>query len=468
MRNFQENNFGRGGLGNDSVLAEAQDGGGTNNANFATPNDGSRPRMQMYLWNRTTPNRDGDVDTDIVFHEYGHGLTWRMIGSMSGCMSGAIGEGASDTLAILMNQDDVVGEYSYNSTLGIRRYRYTNYPLSYNDLSGSSVHSNGELFAAIMWRAREYFTQNNVPLDRLWDYLVDGMNYIPAGPRYEHMRDGMVQSAVNKGGGHQCLLWKAFADFGVGAGASGSCGGIIKITWSVNESFDLPQECSGPVTPVTDIAIASVIASPSVIVGSINTIGVTVQNTGNQDVASTITVTLSAGAGTVTTGSQSIAGLSAGQSATVSFQWTAPTSAATVTFTGSHNFADGMPSNNSATATTSVTGAATGSHIGDLDGSSVNNGNTWTASVAVAAHGSTHEGLANATVTGSWSDGGTSSCTTNGAGQCSISKSGTAKKIGSLTFTVTSVTSSGLGYSASANHDADSDSDGTAIIVSKP
>jgi hypothetical protein len=133
-----------------------------------------------------------------------------------------------------------------------------------------------------------------------------------------------------------------------------------------------------------------------------------------------------------------------------------------------HNFADGMPSNNSATATTSVTGAATGSHIGDLDGSSVNNGNTWTASVAVAAHGSTHEGLANATVTGSWSDGGTSSCTTNGAGQCSISKSGTAKKIGSLTFTVTSVTSSGLGYSASANHDADSDSDGTAIIVSKP
>ncbi|MEM0998644.1 MAG: T9SS-dependent M36 family metallopeptidase [Bacteroidota bacterium] len=48
--NFQENNYGNGGSGSDYVRAEAQDGGGTNNANFATPPDGSNPRMQMYLW----------------------------------------------------------------------------------------------------------------------------------------------------------------------------------------------------------------------------------------------------------------------------------------------------------------------------------------------------------------------------------------------------------------------------------
>ncbi|MBK7965769.1 MAG: M36 family metallopeptidase [Bacteroidetes bacterium] len=48
--NFQENNYGNGGLGIDYVFAEAIDGGGTNNANFATPPDGSNPRMQMYLW----------------------------------------------------------------------------------------------------------------------------------------------------------------------------------------------------------------------------------------------------------------------------------------------------------------------------------------------------------------------------------------------------------------------------------
>ena len=48
--NFQENNYGNGGLGSDYVRAEAQDGGGTNNANFATPDDGNNPRMQMYIW----------------------------------------------------------------------------------------------------------------------------------------------------------------------------------------------------------------------------------------------------------------------------------------------------------------------------------------------------------------------------------------------------------------------------------
>ena len=48
--NFQNNNYGKGGIGNDEVRAEAQDGSGFNNANFATPADGSKPRMQMYLW----------------------------------------------------------------------------------------------------------------------------------------------------------------------------------------------------------------------------------------------------------------------------------------------------------------------------------------------------------------------------------------------------------------------------------
>lgn len=46
--NFQANNDGRSGAGSDAVNAEAQDGGGTNNANFATPAAGSSPRMQMY------------------------------------------------------------------------------------------------------------------------------------------------------------------------------------------------------------------------------------------------------------------------------------------------------------------------------------------------------------------------------------------------------------------------------------
>jgi hypothetical protein len=59
--NFQETNYLTGlGLGNDFVLADAQDGSGFNNANFGTPPDGSNPRMQMFLWSPPGGGNAGD------------------------------------------------------------------------------------------------------------------------------------------------------------------------------------------------------------------------------------------------------------------------------------------------------------------------------------------------------------------------------------------------------------------------
>ncbi|MEI2749518.1 MAG: M36 family metallopeptidase [Ferruginibacter sp.] len=104
--NFQANNQGRGGAGNDYVIADAQDAGGTNNANFSTPTDGNRPRMQMYLFTSTTPNRDGDLDNGIIVHEYGHGVSNRLTGgpANTSCLSNAEqgGEGWSDYLALML------------------------------------------------------------------------------------------------------------------------------------------------------------------------------------------------------------------------------------------------------------------------------------------------------------------------------------------------------------------------------
>ncbi|WP_405250980.1 T9SS-dependent M36 family metallopeptidase [Dokdonia sp. Asnod3-C12] len=48
--NFQQTNYSNLGDGNDFVIADAQDGSGLNNANFATPPDGNNPRMQMFLF----------------------------------------------------------------------------------------------------------------------------------------------------------------------------------------------------------------------------------------------------------------------------------------------------------------------------------------------------------------------------------------------------------------------------------
>jgi extracellular elastinolytic metalloproteinase len=97
--NFQENNFNNGGLGDDAVQANAQDGAGYNNANFATPPDGQRPRMRMYVWTTETPYLDGDYDNGIIIHEYAHGISNRLTGgpSNTGCLgsgeAGGMGEG---------------------------------------------------------------------------------------------------------------------------------------------------------------------------------------------------------------------------------------------------------------------------------------------------------------------------------------------------------------------------------------
>ncbi|MCA0236767.1 MAG: T9SS-dependent M36 family metallopeptidase [Bacteroidetes bacterium] len=52
--NYQENNYGHSGEAGDAVQADAQDGSGTNNANFSPPPDGIPGRMQMYLWTVAT------------------------------------------------------------------------------------------------------------------------------------------------------------------------------------------------------------------------------------------------------------------------------------------------------------------------------------------------------------------------------------------------------------------------------
>jgi len=378
--NFQESNGSNGGRDGDSVNAEAQDGGGIDNANFATPNDGVSPRMQMYLWtgkginqvvvNSPTPAtyraqgtagwgapptiqgvtgdlvladdgtiptsdacqpipgslagrvalidrglcdftvkvknvqnaggiaaivansldrdsiitmggsdstinipavfignsdgdslkaalaagtvnvtvrktdpppvmRDGDLDSDVVFHEYCHGLTWRMIGHMNGSIAGAVGEGMSDICALLMNEDDVIAEYSIDDPSGVRRFPYDGYPNTYGDVTGASVHADGEIYAAIGWRLLGLFAGRK---DTLWDYLVDGMNYTPAQPTYEQMRDGILASVANGAtSADECLVWEAFAEFGVGVNAIGLAKGQTKAV--ALESFQLPASC---------------------------------------------------------------------------------------------------------------------------------------------------------------------------------------------------------------------------------
>ncbi|HYG80740.1 MAG TPA: M36 family metallopeptidase, partial [Pyrinomonadaceae bacterium] len=248
-RNFQTNNYGRGGTGNDSVRAEAQDGSGTNNANFATPPDGQRPRMQQYIFTSPNPDRDSSMDADVVFHEYGHGISNRLIGNgstaLQGTQSGAMGEGWSDYWAITMNGDGLVGEYSTgNTTAGIRRAAYTvpANPVhdSYADVcaGGCQVHRDGEVWAATLWDLRA--TLGAATSDHL---VLNGMKFTPTRPSFLNARDGILQADQNlNGGANRCAIWTVFARHGMGVSAVGNDG-----TTHV-AATDLPSDCGGACT----------------------------------------------------------------------------------------------------------------------------------------------------------------------------------------------------------------------------
>jgi subtilisin family serine protease len=119
---------------------------------------------------------------------------------------------------------------------------------------------------------------------------------------------------------------------------------------------------------------------------------------------------------------------------------------------------------------TSTPAAATKSHVGDLDRSSATSGTKWNATVTILVHNNNEQPVANATVTGKWTNGssGTSSCTTNSSGICTVTKSGLSASTAKVTFSITGVSATSLTYTASSNHDPDGDSTGTSIVVSKP
>lgn len=272
--NFQVNNYGRGGAGNDSVRAEAQDGGGTNNANFSTPADGSRPRMQMYVWTSPNPDRDGDLDAGIVVHEYGHGISNRLVGGPANvnCLTNRQqpGEGLSDwwALAYTARASDTgatprgMGTYALGQATngaGIRTQRYSTDPAvnnwTYASINGMAVpHGVGSVWAQAAWEvywklvdqwgfsANLYNAAGGSGNQRMMLYVNEGLKNTACSPTFTQVRDGIIQAAMDSHGGEDvCRVWEAFAAFGLGTNAVS--GGSASTT--PTNGFNVPASCQG-------------------------------------------------------------------------------------------------------------------------------------------------------------------------------------------------------------------------------
>lgn len=255
--NFQTDNFGRGGRGDDSVILNTQDGSGTNNANFATPPDGQMGRMRMYRFTQSTPNRDSSFEAGIVIHEYTHGLTNRMTGgpANSRCLatleSGGMGEGWSDfyATAIRSTRRDTratnypIGDYAFNNPNGIRAFVYstnmqTN-PYTYSALNTlTRVHQFGTVWATMLyelyWNLIDVhgntndqtpsLDRNGVPRDGKYlamKLVLDALAFQPCNPSFVQARDAILDAdrALTRGQ-NLCSIWRAFAKRGLGENAA--------------------------------------------------------------------------------------------------------------------------------------------------------------------------------------------------------------------------------------------------------
>ncbi|KAH9251009.1 hypothetical protein BASA81_011185 [Batrachochytrium salamandrivorans] len=264
--NFQKNNFGKGGRGNDAVKINVQSTSGTNNANFLSPADGQAGIMNMFQFTLTDIKRDGGLDNGIPAHEYGHGISNRLTGgSATGqCLStkeaGGMGEGWSDFFALVItakkgNKDVTpisVGSFVTNKAKGIRSRPYSTdlkiNPLKFSDLQRrNEVHDIGEVWTIFLWEVYWNLVNKNGFSENLFDakqsagnivamqLVMGGLMNQPCNPTFLTARDAILKADDSfYKGANKCDIIKGFARRGLGLGARNRI-----------DDFSVPAECGG-------------------------------------------------------------------------------------------------------------------------------------------------------------------------------------------------------------------------------
>ncbi len=280
--------------GADFVLAESQDGGGFNNANMNTPADGESPRMQMYLYRATTAGAQTATvssadDAGIVYHEYTHGLSNRLVNnglgnSLLAKQSRAMGEGWSDFFATdflvekgfepdtAADGELLHGDYTSNDTINAGRTQALDCPvgsanatrcpgtpsagtggytfgdvgriLSYNNDPQYPLfeeHAEGELWAQILWDLRKVI--GGSATRRL---AAEAMRLSPVPPSMVDERDAILLADAATGGTFHDQIWAVFATRGMGVGASTPGPGSTRVV----ESFAVPTEVAKVGKPI--------------------------------------------------------------------------------------------------------------------------------------------------------------------------------------------------------------------------
>jgi extracellular elastinolytic metalloproteinase len=272
--------------GADDLLLETMDGASTgpngdhlNNANMFTPPDGSHPRMQMYLWSSPFRRISSGSDAAIVYHEYTHGLSNRLVhdadgyGAVNSAQAGAMGEAWSDFYAMDFIVDQfpeldtgaagevVMGAYTdLPGSSSKLRFSPLDCPpvgadpvacpgrpaigsggFTYGDFGriagGPEVHSDGEIWAQTLWDLR-----TAVGPAKARALVTTGMSLLAPEPSFLDARNAIfLADQTLYAGADVTTLWTVFAGRGMGFYAAALSGDDT----APAESFALPPAAGG-------------------------------------------------------------------------------------------------------------------------------------------------------------------------------------------------------------------------------
>jgi len=202
---------------------------------------------------------DGDVDNGIIAHEFGHGISNRLVAgpSNTGCLSNEdqMGEGWSDffTLVTTLKPDELgsdragIGTYvsrentngngiranPYSTDISIDDDTYDDVPsFSRNAETGAPpIHAAGSVWASMLWDmywdlVDEYGFSDDLINGELGNNIavrlvMEGMKMTSCSPGFVDGRNGILAAdEFLYEGANSCIIWKAFARRGMGENAS--------------------------------------------------------------------------------------------------------------------------------------------------------------------------------------------------------------------------------------------------------
>jgi extracellular elastinolytic metalloproteinase len=322
--------------GVDRVNVETDDGATTDNgnpdenhqdnANMLTPPDGQSPRMQMYLFLQdptvdpltgfiASPFRDvnGGDDAAIVYHEYTHGLSNRLVidsegsGALGSHQSGSMGEAwsdwyAKDLLAAegFVQDTNAPGEVDMGAYTDFPRNSIRTQPLdcpvgsgapacpgpvppsrgtagpggyTYGDMGKINrrgvpeVHSDGEIWGETLWDLRQ-----RIGSAVSEEIVTEGMRLSPPEPSFLDMRNAILQADIAlRDGAEVDAIWEVFATRGMGFFA----GTEDAADTAPVENFQTPPPADAPTGTitgrVTDSVSGAALAGIAVGVGGLDT-----------------------------------------------------------------------------------------------------------------------------------------------------------------------------------------------------